>query len=85
MTCKIGPTVITSPYAFPIGTNHVTSTATNVVGTNSCSFTVKVAAGAAPQLSIVRSGTNVVVSWTNLFPCYTLQFARLLASNTWSS
>jgi len=37
---KLGATVITSPYAFPVGTNVVVATATNSVGTNSCSFTV---------------------------------------------
>jgi subtilisin-like proprotein convertase family protein len=37
---KLGATVITSPYVFPVGTNVVVSTATNSVGTNSCSFTV---------------------------------------------
>ena len=46
---------------------------------------MKVAAGAAPQLSVLRTGTNVVVSWSNSFPCYTLQFAPLLASNSWSA
>ena len=85
LSYKIGATPITSPYAFPVGTNIVTSTATNSTGTNSCNFTVTVAAGAAPQLNILRSSTNVVVSWTNLFPCYALQFAPLLASNSWSS
>lgn len=39
---KLGAIVITSPYAFPVGTNVVISTATNAVGTNSCSFTVTV-------------------------------------------
>jgi predicted outer membrane repeat protein len=82
---KLGASVITSPYTFPIGTNTVTSTATNVAGTNICAFKVTVAAGAAPQLSILRSSTNVVVSWTNSFPCYALQYAPVLASNSWSA
>jgi hypothetical protein len=81
---QLGATVITSPFAFPVGTSTVTTTATNSVGTNSCSFTVTVAAGAAPQLTILNNGTNVVVSWTNQFPCYTLQSASALASNSWS-
>ena len=72
--------------AFSVGTNTVTLTARDTAGnTNFCTFKVIVLAGAAPQLSILRSGTNVVVSWTNLFPCYTLQFAPVLASNSWSS
>jgi esterase/lipase superfamily enzyme len=37
-----GSTVITSPYFFPVGTNEVTSTATNSVGTNVCTFSVVV-------------------------------------------
>ena len=72
--------------AFAVGTNTVTLTARDTAGnTNFCTFKVIVLPGAAPQLSIVRSGTNVVVSWTNLFPCYTLQFAPVLASNSWST
>ena len=72
--------------AFAVGTNTVTLTARDTAGnTNFCTFKVIVLAGAAPQLSILRSGTNVVVSWTNLFPCYTLQFAPVLASNSWST
>src|SRR5262245_55245194 len=42
VTCKIGSTVITSPFSFPVGTTMVTCTATNVAGTVSCSFTVTV-------------------------------------------
>ena len=72
--------------AFPVGTNTVTLTARDTAGnTNFCTFKVIVLPGAAPQLSVLRSGTNVIVSWTNLFPCYTLQFAPVLASNSWSS
>jgi predicted outer membrane repeat protein len=72
--------------AFSVGTNTVTLTARDTAGnTNFCTFKVIVLPGAAPQLSIVRSSTNVVVSWANLFPCYTLQFAPVLASNSWSS
>jgi hypothetical protein len=71
---------------FPLGTNTVTLGARDTAGnTNFCTFKVIVLPGAAPQLAIVRSTTNVVVSWTNLFPCYTFQFAPVLASNSWSS
>jgi hypothetical protein len=42
-TCKIGPTVITSPFAFPVGTTTVTCSATNPQGlTGMCSFSVNV-------------------------------------------
>jgi hypothetical protein len=70
---------------FPLGTNTVTLTATDTAhNTNFCTFKVIVLPGAAPQLSIVRSGTNVVVSWTNSYGCYTLQYASAIASNSWS-
>ena len=71
---------------FPLGTNTVTLTARDTAGnTNFCTFKVIVLPGAAPQLNIVRSSTNVVVSWSNSFPCYALQFAPKLASNSWST
>lgn len=85
LSYKIGATPITSPFAFPVGTSTVTSTATNSGGTNTCSFNVIVTATAAPQLAIVRTGTNVVVSWSNIYPCYTFEFAPVLASNTWGT
>ena len=71
---------------FPLGTNTVTVTARDTAGnTNFCTFKVIVQPGAAPQLKIVPTGSNVVVSWSNAFPCYTLQFAPTLSSNSWSS
>ena len=71
--------------AFAVGTNTVTLGARDTAGnTNFCTFKVIVLPGAAPQLSIVRGGTNVVVSWTNSFPCYALQSAMILGSNSWS-
>ena len=70
---------------FPLGTNIVTLTARDTAGnTNFCTFKVIVVPGAAPQLNILPSGTNIVVSWTNAYGCYTLQYASALASNTWS-
>ncbi len=83
---KIGPTIITSPYQFPAGTNLVTVTAAN--GTTpdaTCSFNVIVSAGPAPLLSIAHIGTNVVVTWPSTFPCYHLEFATQLSSNSWSA
>jgi predicted outer membrane repeat protein len=85
VTYKLGASVITSPATFPLGTNLVNVTAVNSIGTNTCSFNVVVLAGAAPQLHIVRTGTNAVVSWPTNFPCYTLQFASGLAGNAWSN
>ena len=51
---------------------------------NFCTFKVTVVPGTAPELSIVRRGTNVVVSWTNSFGCYALQSAPVLSSSSWS-
>ena len=86
LSYKLGATVITSPYVFPAGTNLVTVTATNGTAPNAtCTFNVIALAGAAPQLNILGSGTNVVVSWTNLYPCYTLQYATEPATNSWTN
>jgi hypothetical protein len=38
-----------------------------------------------PQLSIVRQGSNVVVSWPVNYSGYTLQIASVLAINAWSA
>jgi predicted outer membrane repeat protein len=89
VTYKIGTNVISSPYAFPVGTNVVTVTATNGVPTDkTCSFTVTVLPGAQPLLTILPSGTNVVLCWSNLFACYALQYTpQLLSSpstNVWT-
>jgi hypothetical protein len=37
-----GPTPITSPFFFPVGTTTVTAAVTNAAGTNSCTFTVTI-------------------------------------------
>jgi PKD repeat protein len=85
ITYRLGAGFITSPTTFPIGTNMVAVTATNSVGTNSCSFTVTVLPGPAPQLTVSATTTNVVVSWTNSYSCYTLQSASVLSNNNWSN
>jgi hypothetical protein len=85
ITYKLGAAAVASPATFPLGTNIVTCTAANAVGTNACSFTVTVQPGPAPRLSIVPAGANAVVSWTNSYGCYTLQMASVLASNTWTA
>jgi hypothetical protein len=82
---KLNSATIVSPYLFPIGTNVVTSTATNLIGTNTCSFDVKVSAGPAPQLSIAHVGTNAMVSWNASYDCYALQYSTALASNVWTA
>jgi PKD repeat protein len=42
VTCKIGGTVISSPYSFPVGTNTVTCSASNLLGVADCLFTIVV-------------------------------------------
>jgi len=49
------------------------------------SFTVTVQPGPAPQLAIATIATNVVLSWSNSYGCYTLQSAPILSSNSWSN
>ena len=85
VTYKLGTNVITSPYVFPAGTNIVTATATNgTIPDAVCTFKVTVLP-VSPQLNIVRANTNVVLSWSNAFPCYTLQFTPALASSPGSN
>src|SRR5262249_30027214 len=88
VTYKLGANLIASPYAFPAGTNTVTVTATNGVPPDkTCSFTVTVVPGTnQPLLTILRSGTNVILSWSNSFSCYQLQYTpQLLATNFWTN
>jgi hypothetical protein len=85
ITYHFGAGTITSPTTFPIGTNVVTVTAANSTGTNSCSFTAIVQPGPAPQLAVSTAAASVVVSWTNLYGCYTLQSASILSTNNWSN
>jgi hypothetical protein len=84
ITYLLGAIPITSPTAFPVGTNVVTVNAANSIGTNSCSFTVMVQPGPAPQLAFSATTTNIVLSWSNIYSCYTLQSASVLSSNNWS-
>lgn len=58
---RIGTTVITSPYVFPVGTTTVTSTATNSAGVADCSFTVTVNDTEAPV--IANLSTNPCLLW----------------------
>ncbi|MSU58991.1 MAG: hypothetical protein EXS35_12635 [Pedosphaera sp.] len=88
LTYKLGATIITSPYVFPVGTNVVSVTATNGTTPNAvCSFKVTVLPGSPPQLNIVQVNTDVVLSWPSAFNCYTLQYTPELLSppggNVW--
>jgi hypothetical protein len=81
----LNASAITSPHIFAVGTNVVTVTATNAVGADSCSFTVVVTAGAGPELNLVQQGTNVVISWSTNFSCYTLQFSSAPSAPSWTN
>ena len=72
---------------FPVGTNLVKALAQDAAGnSNTCSFTVTVLAGTPPQLRFALQGTNAVVWWPDLFPCYKLQSTpTLLGSNIWTN
>ena len=72
VTYRIGMTVITSPYVFPIGTTTVDVTASNGVMPNAtCSFTVTVTDTQAPDITCLV-GTQT--RGTNLGNCtYTVQ------------
>ncbi len=80
LTYKLGANVISSPYAFPAGTNVVSVTATNGTTPNaSCSFNVIVLGGTAPRLNVAFNGITTVVWWPNIYPCYALQYASALS------
>ncbi|HVM59820.1 MAG TPA: HYR domain-containing protein [Verrucomicrobiae bacterium] len=49
--CRIGATVVTSPYLFPVGINTVDCTASNQYSTATCSFTVTIQDTEAPTIS----------------------------------
>jgi PKD repeat protein len=58
---------------FPPGTNTVMCVATDSSGnSNVCSFTITVVE-TAPELSIMQSGTNMLLSWPQSCSAYTLQ------------
>jgi Concanavalin A-like lectin/glucanases superfamily/HYR domain/Metallo-peptidase family M12 len=72
VVCTLSNVVITSPHAFTVGTNLVVCTATNVAGTNSCTFAVTVHDTQAPLVgcpsNITRANDveacSAVVSYT---------------------
>jgi hypothetical protein len=58
---KIGNTVITSPYTFPVGTTTVNVSASNGIGDPAtCSFTVTVSDNISPVVSAVTATPNVL-------------------------
>jgi hypothetical protein len=52
--------LISSPHAFPVGTNIVTCTATNAAGTNTCVFTVIVRDIEPPVIASLSATPNVL-------------------------
>ena len=88
--CGLSNLVVTpgTGSSFPLGTNIVNLVAWDLSNnTNTCSFKVIVLPGTnRPSLNIVKAGPNAVLSWTNLFSCYNLQFATTLTgANNWSN
>jgi hypothetical protein len=59
VVCMIGSNVITSPYAFPVGTTTVNCTASNGCGIATCSFTVTVIDTQPPS---ANCPANIVVT-----------------------
>jgi len=51
ITCTVDSTAIDSPFAFPVGTTTVNCTASNVLGTANCDFTVTVEDHEAPLVA----------------------------------
>src|SRR6185436_15320656 len=85
--CALSNAVANPPSgsSFAVGTNIVAVTGQDMAGnTNTCTFKVTVLAGAPPTLNIPQIASNAVLSWSGDFPCYTLQYATLLESNSWS-
>ncbi|HZH66816.1 MAG TPA: Ig-like domain-containing protein [Flavisolibacter sp.] len=61
-----GPgTVITSPYAFPVGTTTVIANASNGIGANAtCSFTVTVSGTNAAWTGVTNANWNTSTNWS---------------------
>src|SRR5206468_800795 len=72
---------------FQLGTNSVTCVATDASGnTNACTFTITVDDPITPVLTIVRQGTNIVISWPQNCTAYVIEEATIFAdSATWSA
>jgi hypothetical protein len=72
---------------FTVGTNIVTCEAVDAHGnTNICMFQIVVEDPVSPVLAIVRSGTNVVLSWPASCTTYTLKRTDSLSSPiTWAT
>ena len=62
---KLGASTITSPTAFSLGTNLVSVTATNVAGTNTCSFNVIVLTNPLPVVILKPLQYVFAFSYTN--------------------
>jgi len=82
-TCDASPIVSCSPDSgstFPVGTNTVTCIAHDAsLNTNMCTFKITVTdAAGAPTMSIVRSGSNVIISWPATCTTYNLEKATSL-------
>jgi PKD repeat protein len=59
VTCKIGTNIVSSPHLFPVGTNLVACTASNIAGSAVCAFNVKVIDIDPPTLTC---STNLTIA-----------------------
>ncbi|PYI85562.1 MAG: hypothetical protein DME26_10725 [Verrucomicrobia bacterium] len=70
-----------------VGLTLRVSNASGCFATNSTNVTT-VLPGSPPRLNISQLGTNVVLSWSNVFACYALQYTPRLvpppATNSWT-
>jgi len=84
--CDPSPTVICTPASgslFAFGPTAVNCTVYDAsLNTNTCSFTVTVTGSPAPTMTIVQSGTNVIISWPATCVPYELEKAVNLSN--WS-
>jgi hypothetical protein len=77
---KIGSSVITSPHNFPVGPTTVISTATNIAGTDNCSFTVTVIDNQPPVINTIANPIELL--WPPNHKTQTIKVADFVTSVT---
>jgi methionine-rich copper-binding protein CopC len=72
-------------FAHVASTNNVTNQTTVIVGSATYFTIVTTNASVPPALTIIHSGTNVLLEWPTNATGYTLRFASNLTSAVWST
>jgi len=72
-------------FAHVASTNNVTNQTTVIVGSVTYFTIVTTNASVPPALTIIHSGTNVLLEWPTNATGYTLQFGSNLTSSVWST